>query len=99
MLGTAAPFLAAWFVVAAALGVYRPAEQPLPLPALLRRGALAWILACPLGLLIRALVLRRPIPPTFAIITFTFNLVLLLGWRVVAALVLARFAPGARRQG
>ncbi|GAC1429045.1 MAG: hypothetical protein NVSMB65_02350 [Chloroflexota bacterium] len=90
VLGTAAPFLAAWFAMAAVLGTYR-ARDDAP-RALLGRAALTWLLAWPVGLLLRAVILRRGIPPSFAAITLIVNMALLLAWRALAAGVLARRA-------
>jgi hypothetical protein len=49
----------------------------------LARTLLAWVLALPVGLALRALFLQRGIPLSFAIVTFIANTILLLGWRGV----------------
>jgi hypothetical protein len=72
----AAPFLGAWLVVALALGVYRSPS--------LRRVLVAWLVACPLALLLRALG-GRGVPLSFDLVAFLFNGVLLVGWRATAA--------------
>lgn len=90
---TAAPFAIGWFIVAPFIGVFRRelADQP---KAMAMRTALAWLLAWPVGLLLRwFFVDRLKTPPTsagdftaFATVTFLFNMVVLLVWRVPYAL-------------
>lgn len=89
--GTAAPFLIGWFAVASGTGALRGSVLRTPV-ALLKRTALTWLLAWPLGLLLRALFLQRGIPLSFAIVTGVANSVLLLGWRGIAAFLVARRA-------
>ncbi|MEX2555977.1 MAG: DUF3054 domain-containing protein [Actinomycetota bacterium] len=78
----ALPILAGWFVVAAFVGTYsRPG---------LRTMLITWVMAVPVGVVIRAIVLSRPADGSqivFAIVTMTVTLVLLLGWRAIAAMV------------
>ena len=90
---TAAPFAIGWFIVAPFVGAYRRelADQP---KAMAMRTAFAWLLSWPVGLLLRwFFVDRLKTPPTsasdftaFAIVTFLFNMVVLLVWRVPYAL-------------
>jgi Protein of unknown function (DUF3054) len=77
---TAAPFAAGWFVVAPLAGALRAevAAQP---RRMLARTALAWLLAWPIGLLLRALIRQTSIPLSFAIVTLITNMLILLGWR------------------
>jgi hypothetical protein len=92
VLKTAAPFLLGWFLVAPFLGAYRR-SQPAKAGAtrlvdwlrrsLLARTLLAWLIAWPLALALRALFLGREIPLSFALVTFLANTILLLGWRGV----------------
>ncbi len=89
------PFLVVWLLVAPLLGAFRLHRKPAAsehaeqaassglLRAFLWRTVLAWVIACPLGLGLRALYLQRSIPLTFAIVTFLSNLVLLVGWRAL----------------
>ena len=77
---TAAPFFVAWLVVAALTGALR-GDLLQSSRRTLARTALAWLLAWPLGLGLRALVLQREIPLSFAIVVGIANTVLLLGWR------------------
>lgn len=103
---TAAPFIAGWFLTAPCIGGYRllplhasenqsPTSHGAPhahiaLDRVIRHTALAWVVAWPAGLLLRALFLWRPIPLTFALVTFITNLVLLIGWRTLFAFWLSR---------
>ncbi|MGH2480813.1 MAG: DUF3054 domain-containing protein [Ktedonobacteraceae bacterium] len=90
---TAAPFAIGWFIVAPFIGVFRRglADEP---KAMAKRTALAWLLAWPVGLLLRwFFVDRLKNPPTsaadftsFAIVTLFFNMVVLLVWRVPYAI-------------
>ncbi len=84
VLGTAAPFLVGWFLVAPLVGAYRHSALG-PVRSALPRTALAWAVAGPVGLLLRAALLRRGIPLSFAIVALLFNLGALLAWRGIAA--------------
>lgn len=87
---TAAPFIAGWFVVAPWLGAYRFATSGSLLSVVLRftrRSALVWLAAWPVGLVLRALLLNRSIPLSFALVTLITNTILLCGWRAVFAWV------------
>jgi hypothetical protein len=81
---TAAPFMAAWFLVAPWLRVFAAATIARP-RAMILRTLLAWLLALPLGLLLRALVIGRVSPPSFAIVTFLALGAILGGWRAAFA--------------
>jgi hypothetical protein len=85
----AMPFAAGWLLAAPFLGVFRADVAALP-RRMLARTAVAWLIACPIGLLLWSLVRQRPIQPAFAIVTFLTNLVVLLGWRVAFALLAGR---------
>ena len=89
--GTAAPFLAGWLLAAPLLGAYRPAVISRVGP-MLARTALAWLVAGPLGLVIRSLLLQRGISVTFALVTLATVLVMLIVWRVLFALGTSRAA-------
>jgi hypothetical protein len=87
--GTAAPFALGWWLVAPWVGAYRVRQEGAQgwaarLPrSFLVRTMLAWVLALPVGLALRALFLQRGIPLSFAVVTFIANTILLLGWRGV----------------
>lgn len=59
---TAAPFMIGWFAIAPLVGAYR-AEQTATPRSMLGRTALAWLIAWPIGLGLRALI-RRDWYPT-----------------------------------
>ena len=77
---TAAPFAIGWFVVAPFAGTYRADIASRP-RQMLERSALAWLLAWPIGLLLRALIRQTSIPLSFALVTLITNMLILLGWR------------------
>lgn len=81
-LGTAAPFLGAWLLVAPLLGAYTPGATRSTGDAL---GALvkAWAVAVPLGLAGRGLI-KGEVPPTpFIGVAMLMTLVFLATWRSV----------------
>lgn len=78
---TAAPFALGWFVLAPFTGVFNPTITSHP-RSMLTRTALTWVVACLIGLVVRALVNQSGVPPlTFALITFTTILLILSAWR------------------
>lgn len=77
---TAAPFALGWFVVSPWLGAFNADVTAQP-RRMLGRTALAWLLALPVGLIVRALIIGRGSPLSFAIVTFITALLMLLGWR------------------
>ena len=85
----AAPFAIGWFLIAPFAGAFRAdiAGQP---RRILPRAALAWLIALPIGLLLWSLIRQKPIQPAFAVVTFITNLIVLLGWRGVFAVLTAR---------
>lgn len=85
----ATPFAAGWFVVAPFLGVYRGDVVARP-GRVLPRVTLAWLIALPIGLILWSIVRQKTIQPAFAVVTFITNLVVLLGWRGVFALLTGR---------
>ena len=80
----AAPFAIGWLAVAPWFKLFRPDVYGAPKLAL-QRTALAWTFAAPLGLALRTVAWGREFKPTFAITTYIFTLLLLLGWRGWAA--------------
>ncbi|NJM06117.1 DUF3054 domain-containing protein [Candidatus Gracilibacteria bacterium] len=77
---TAAPFMVAWFLVAPWLRAYDATVTASP-RAMVLRTLLAWLVALPLGLGLRALIIGRFSPPSFAIVTFLAVCAILGGWR------------------
>lgn len=89
-LAVAAPFAMSWFVVAALIGAFRPEVMPRP-GQMLARTIVAWLIAGPIGLVVRAAVLRREIALPFAVATLGIVAALLLGWRLAFSLTLRRW--------
>lgn len=93
MLRTGVPLLAAWFLVAAVTGTYRAPGVP--------RFLVTWLVAVPLGLAARHILLGRTFGPGFLIfigIALGLTLAFVGGWRLAAFLVRAGVAR-ARRAG
>ena len=86
---TAAPFAVGWFAVAPFVGAYAPEVSSRP-RSMLGCTALAWLIAWPIGLVLRALIRSSGIAPTFAAITLVTVLLILLGWRSAFAWLSAR---------
>jgi len=85
-LSTALPFILSWFVIIPWFGLYRP-EISQSWRKLVPRLLLSWlILAGPIALILRALMLGRPIPagiiPTFAIVSLGYIGLVALVWRL-----------------
>jgi DUF3054 family protein len=76
----AVPFAAGWLAVAPLAGAFKGEVASRP-RGMLARTTLAWLIACPIGLLLWSLVRQRPVQPAFAVVTFLTNLLVLLGWR------------------
>src|ERR1051326_2617939 len=78
---TAAPFAAAWFIVAPFVGAYRRELTAQPRKMAIRT-ILAWVLSWPLAMVLRGLFVDHAVPPvSFALITLIFNTFILLVWR------------------
>lgn len=77
---TAFPFWLGWMCAGWVLGGYRPESQK-TVGSALRTTVRVWAVGIPLGLLIRALWLRRSIPLSFAAITLTTTLLIMSLWR------------------
>jgi hypothetical protein len=89
VLQVAAPFAIGWFVVSPFVGAFRKRITSQPRKMSLRT-ALAWLLAWPIGLLLRG-ILDKEIPPvSFAIVTLIINTIFLQLWRVPFAWVTRR---------
>lgn len=84
---TAAPFLLGWFIAAPLLGGYG-SEATADVRSAVKATARSWIAGIPLGLLFRALYLRKGIPVSFAIVSMLTTLMLLSLWR--AGYIVAR---------
>ena len=78
---TAAPFAAAWFIVAPFAGAYRRELTAQPRKMAIRT-VLAWLLSWPVAMAIRGVFVDHAVPPiSFALITLIFNTFILLIWR------------------
>lgn len=86
---TAAPFAIGWLLVAPFLGGFNSEIVTRP-RAMLARTSLAWLIALPIGLALRALIRQTGIPLSFAATTFLVLLALLGGWRGAFAWLAAR---------
>lgn len=81
---TAAPFLVAWAVIAPLMMTFgRGARALTTLGRWLVHTAVTWVIAGPLGLLLRSLWLNRPTVPTFAAVTMATVMVIMGVWRGV----------------
>lgn len=73
-----------WLALAWPLRAYPRAGRPPSLRSFLGRSALAWVIAAPLGLAIRAVWLGRGgIPIPFLLVTLGAGGLFLLGWRLL----------------
>lgn len=82
---------APWFIVACAFGAFRPDVIRRAGDMLLRTVA-AWSCAGCIGLVVRSLILQRPMLPMFALAVLGINGALLLGWRLIVSLI-ERYVP------
>jgi len=87
----AAPFAIGWFLVSPFVGVFRRRVTSQPGKMSLRT-ALAWLIAWPIGLLLRGIIDRQIPPVSFAIVTLITNTIFLQLWRVPFALFTRRKA-------
>lgn len=86
VLMTAAPFVLAWVVATLALGAVSH-ERTASMGSMVRWTLVAWVLAAPLAMLFRALLLGRPSPLSFYLVAGAVPLALLLGWRLAFSLL------------
>jgi hypothetical protein len=84
-LPTLMPFLSIWLLAAALTGALRPAVYRF-VPLAVIRTLVAWLVAGPIAIYVRALILARTaIPIPFVVVTLGLNGVLLLAWHVFFA--------------
>jgi hypothetical protein len=95
ILVTAAPFIGGWLVAAAALGALRR-ERTSTLASMATWTLLAWALAAPLAMVLRALVIGRASPLSFYVVASTVPLVMLLVWRAAFVLMEGRLVARPR---
>jgi len=84
----AAPFAMPWFIMAALLGAFRGGTITHPGRMLLTTFA-AWVIAGPIGLVVRTLLLQRAQLLSFAAVALGVNGALLLVWRGAFSLIAA----------
>ena len=94
---TAIPFICGWFLVAPWFGLYK-IEISRTFSKLLPRLVAVWLISVPVGHIIRALLLGRPIPAgipiTFVMVSLAYIGVVMLVWRSTYAWWQQRQAPG-----
>jgi len=82
---TAAPFLFGWFVITPWFGLFN-ADVSLNWRALLPRLIIGWAIGGALALVLRTLLLGRPVPagiiPSFAVAAMGFSTLFMLIWRL-----------------
>ena len=87
VLSTTGIFALPWAVAGWLLGAF-PAPASLTARSLLARSLNTWLVAAPLGLLLRSYLLGRAVAPiSFITATYVFGGLFLLGWRVVFLLL------------
>ncbi|MBE2225119.1 MAG: DUF3054 domain-containing protein [Anaerolineae bacterium] len=90
LLRAAFPFLITWLIVAPLVGAY-PAAENITLRRLLLRGLNGWLIAAPLGLLLRAFLFERGgIPAIFMLLTLVVAGAFILVWRLVFGFIWQR---------
>lgn len=83
---TAAPFVAAWFLVSPFIGAFRRGLELQP-GKMVQRTLLAWLASWPIALLFRGLIEWKFPPLSFALVTFITNTLFFLIWRWPFALI------------
>lgn len=79
----ALPFVIPWLITASALGAYRASAADLRWSVVFWRLVNAWLIAAPLGIVLRALWLDRAVIPTaFLLAALGFGGAMLLVWRL-----------------
>ena len=83
VLWTAMPFALVWLPVGLWLGIF-PRRVPVSPRSLLIRSLNTWLVAAPLGVILRAFLLGRAVIPTsFLVATLGFGGLFVLGWRLL----------------
>ena len=84
-LSTALPFFVSWLLITPWFGIYR-SDVAQDWRKLVPRLLLAWAVAGPVALVLRALILGRPVPggiiPIFAMVSLGYIGLVALGWRL-----------------
>lgn len=83
----ALPFLVAWFAVSPFIGAFKRGLEVNPRQMFVRT-LLSWIAAWPIALILRGIFVDHQVPPpTFWIVSFISNFILLMLWRIPMAWV------------
>ncbi len=86
------PFLLAWFATAFAVGASQVNGAGMRWRTALGRWLIGWLIAAPMGIVLRALWLDRAvIPTTFLLAALGFGGAMLLTWRVLFILIWHKF--------
>ncbi len=88
---TTVEFAGPWVVAAWLLGAL-PRGPGLTTRTLLLRSLNAWLVAAPLGVMLRSFFLARAIPAGFMLAALGFGGLFLLGWRLAFGLAWARLS-------
>ncbi len=84
---TALPFAAGWFLVSPFVGAFRRDLVARP-RAMATRTALAWVPSWLVAMLLRGIFVDHGIPPfSFALVVLLFNMLILVVWRWLFALI------------
>lgn len=87
---TSAPILIAWIAIGLWLGVFWE-RAVTSVGAALRSVILPWLLAVPIAMQLRMLLLQRGAPLIFAAVFFTGGTVYFMVWRILYTLVSGKF--------
>jgi hypothetical protein len=82
---TAAPFILGWFVVGYFTGIFKPAAYA-SLGQAIIKVALTWLVAGPIGLVLRAILFQEGFDFTFVIVTMISIAIFMLVWRTIYTL-------------
>lgn len=93
VLMTAAPFVAAWFIVASVLRAYRPALLTSPRVMFMQSLVVA-LAAGGLGVFLRAALLQVPVVPLFAVVAMPMAALFVIAWRMIFIFVYQRSPAG-----
>lgn len=90
VLHAALPFVIAWYPVAYIMDALNDTYAAQP-KNLLSRALGAWLIAAPLGIIVRGWLIGRDVIPTsFLLATYAFGIFFFLGWRLIF-IALVRF--------
>jgi len=90
---TATPFLIAWIAVGLWLGVFWE-RAVTSVGVAVRSILLPWVLAIPIAMQIRTLMLKRGAPIQFALVAMALGGLFLIAWRILYTLLWQRAAKG-----